>query len=92
MANAYVCGTAHEKKRVNGFEPSTFTLATCMPCLQVTDTQEVTEGVSESYGESYSVFQTGKGKTAFRDALELIAKLPLDDDEKAEAVRRLLSK
>ena len=80
-----------------GFEPTTFTLATCKHRTEVPQNQEVTKGdvnacTAACTNSRHSVTNevAEVAASGFGEALSMIARLPLSDTEKAEAVRRLI--
>ena len=82
-------------QRAKGLEPSTFSLEGCEPGAEATEGQEVTSTLpsvctNACTDGSESTHEQAANAT-FADALAMVARLPLSDDEKAEAVRRLLA-
>jgi len=78
-----------------GFEPTTFTLASCEHRSEPTDTQ----GLSNTSPEACTNACTDSPESAhgepagddFAEQVRAVMALPLTDAEKAEAVRRLLT-
>jgi len=78
-----------------GFEPTTFTLATCQHRTEAPQTQALTSATmnvctNACTTEPDSVHEDAPDQH-FADGLAMIARLPLSDAEKAQAVRRLLA-
>jgi len=83
------------KKRAMGFEPTTFTLATCEHRSEGLENKDVTDdeadACTKACTETSDSMHGGGIGGGFGAALDMIARLPLTDAEKAEAVRRLLN-
>ena len=78
-----------------GIEPLTSSLRTNEPELKPTQSQEFTDTPPDAYTEAYienpdSVHFDAPGED-FATALAMIERLSLGDDEKADAVRRLMA-
>jgi len=85
------------------FEPTTFTLASCEHRTEVVQSQGVTGVIAAActnactnspelmQSESKTRPHDGPSGERFAEAVAMIARLPLTDAERAEAVRRLLA-
>ena len=90
-------GIGHPEKRVRGLEPLTFSLEGCKPELQGAETQPLAGDTPAAYIPTYtpapdSLHDAPPAGDDFATAVLVIQGLPLSDDEKAEAIRRLLGK
>lgn len=74
-----------------GFEPSTHGLKDCGTESQPPENKDVTNVPADACTNACTDAPEAKKESGFGEALALIARLPLSDAEKAEAVRRLLS-
>jgi hypothetical protein len=88
----------HARKRVKGLEPSTFSLGSCEHRSEATQTQELTDDTANactnactSEPDSVHSDTADDAPDTFAEALAMVARLPLTDAERAEAVRRLLA-
>jgi hypothetical protein len=86
------------KKRVMGFEPTTFTLATCNMQMEQTPLPYVitlmpfacTNACIEIEAAQSSNDNVGHHMDSFADALLMIARLPLSGEERVAAIRKML--
>ena len=86
------------RKRVKGFEPSTFSLGSCGQRTETPESSAVSDGADAACTGACTesperVTEAARSAVPadFSEALAMIARLPLSDAEKAEAVRRLLA-
>ena len=79
----------------DGIEPTTSCLQSTENLLEDFKNKDVSEGTdsacTNACTNSEQSGEISRQTASFRQALEMISQLPLSNDEKAEAIRRLLT-